>query len=583
MIKAIIFDLDDTLLDQRILREKAMEQSLKIMIENGLKCSFEEGLKKFKEIIKKNPFADKFTEIVLWFNTEISCKPQYLDYEISDNNNFNDQNNEIVKSGKDAYLNANFDELEIYSDVIDNLKELKNLKLFLVTNGSFNQQNKKIDILKIRNYFDEIFINEKKDKTEIFRNIMYKFSFSPREIMVVGDKIDKEIRNGNELGMITVRILRGIYSNIDPQEKLENPEYVINNLNEIFNIINNNNNNNNRKVQENENNKKENKQLKIVAIGGGTGLPTIAEGIRKYTDDITLIVTVTDSGRSSGILRKELNVLPPGDIRNCLISLSNSEELLCNLFQYRFDNGSLQGHNFGNLFIAALSKLTGSFEKAIEEISKILKLKGKVLASTFDNVNICAELENGQIIEEEDKIVDRKNNEVHLRSPIKRVFLKPFAKSNEQVLQAIKDADLIVICPGSLFTSILPNLLIEDISNTINKSKAEKVYVCNVMTQVSQTYNYRASDHVKRILEYVNLNHVILNTKIPDQYLLEAYKKENAYLVENDIDEIENLGIKVTAESLLDDISEKKLLWEKRDLLRHDPEKIAKVLIGLVR
>lgn len=550
MIKAIIFDLDDTLFDQRALREKAMEQSIKIMIQNGLKCIFEEGSKKFKEIIEKNPLADKFTEIVLWFN----------------DNKFNDQNNKIVKSGRDVYINANFDELEIYPDVIDNFEELKNLKLFLVTDGSFKQQNKKIDVLKIRNYFDEIFINDRKDKTEIFRNILYKFSLSPKEVMVVGDRIDKEIRTGNELEMITVRVLRGIYSNIKPKEKLENPGYVINNLNEIFDVI-----------------KKENKQLKIVAIGGGTGLPTIVEGLRKYTDDITMVVTVTDSGRSSGILRKELNVLPPGDIRNCLISLSNSEELLCNLFQYRFDNGSLQGHNFGNLFIAALSKLTGSFEKAIEETSKILKLKGKVLASTFDNVHICAELENGQIIEEEDKIIDRKNNEVHLRSQIKKVFLKPFAKANEKALKEISNADLIVICPGSLFTSIIPNLLIEDVSNTINKSKAKKVYVCNIMTQVSQTYNYRASDHVKKILEYVNIDHVILNTKIPDSDLLEAYKQENAYLVENDVDEIKNLGIKVTADSLLDDISEKKLLWEKRYLLRHDPEKIAKVLIGLMR
>ena len=180
--------------------------------------------------------------------------------------------------------------------------------------------------------------------------------------------------------------------------------------------------------------------MKIVAIGGGTGLPTIVEGLRAYTDDITMIVTVTDSGRSSGILRKELAVLPPGDIRNCLLSLSNSEKLLADLFQYRFENGSLEGHNFGNLFLAALTKLTGSFEQAIAETSKLLQLKGKVMPSTFDNIHICAELQDGTIIEEENNIIDRKNAFVHLRSPIKHVFLKPEAHAHSAALEEIKNA-----------------------------------------------------------------------------------------------------------------------------------------------
>ena len=328
----------------------------------------------------------------------------------------------------------------------------------------------------------------------------------------------------------------------------------------------------------------EKKDVKIVAIGGGTGLPTIVEGLRKHTDDITMIVTVTDSGRSSGILRKELNVLPPGDLRNCLISLSNSEKLMCDLFQYRFENGSLEGHNFGNLFIAALTKLTGSFEKAVAEASKILQLKGKVLPSTFDNIHICAELENGQIIEEENNIVDRKNENVHLRSPIKKVFLKPSAKANPESLKEIEKADLIVLCPGSLYTSIISSLLVEGIPEAINKSRAKKVYICNIMTQVSQTHNYKASDFVKKILEYSRgkIDYIIVNTKKPHERLLEDYKKEHAFLVDCDKDEIERLGINIIAEELLDETAEKRLLWEKKDLLRHDPEKIARVLMKLV-
>ena len=326
------------------------------------------------------------------------------------------------------------------------------------------------------------------------------------------------------------------------------------------------------------------KQPKIVTIGGGTGLPTIVEGLRKYTDNITMIVTVTDSGRSSGILRKELDVLPPGDVRNCLISLSNSEKLMSDLFQYRFDNGSLNGHSFGNLFIAALTKLTGSFELAISEAAKILKLKGKVLPSTFDKVHICAKLEDGRVLKEENAIVDRNNSKVHLRSPIKNVFHNPIARVNEKALEEIERADLIVLCPGSLFTSIISNLIVPGISEAINNSKAKKVYICNIMTQVSQTHNFKASDHLKKIQGYLNgnMDYIIINTKKPDERLLNEYKNEHASVVDNDLDEIEKLGVKVMAEDVLDESIDKKLLWEKKNLLRHDPDKIARVLMDLI-
>src|SRR3989338_4284325 len=166
------------------------------------------------------------------------------------------------------------------------------------------------------------------------------------------------------------------------------------------------------------------KTKKIVAIGGGTGLPMVREGLKSYNCELTAIVTVTDSGRSSGALRKDYNVLPPGDIRNCLIALSESEKLLQDLFQYRFENGCLEGHSFGNLFIAALSKLTGSFEEAIKEASKILKIKGKVLPSTLEDVHICAELEDGSVLEQEDNIT-RRSQKMNDVPKIKRVFLKP--------------------------------------------------------------------------------------------------------------------------------------------------------------
>jgi len=327
-----------------------------------------------------------------------------------------------------------------------------------------------------------------------------------------------------------------------------------------------------------------NNKIKIVTIGGGTGTSSILAGLKKHTENITSIVNVTDTGRSSGLIRKDLNVLSPGDARNCLIALSNSEQLLCDLFQYRFENGGLEGHSFGNLFIGTLAKITGSFEKAIEEASKILKLKGKVLPSTFDIVNICAELEDGSILKEENEIIDRHNNKVHLRSPIKKVYHLPEAKANEKAIKEIGKADLIVLCPGSLYTSIISNLLIKGICEAINNSKAKKIYICNIMTQVSQTHKYKATDHIKEISKYLGEvpDYILVNTKKPDDNLIEAYKQENADIVENDISDLENMGIKVIASEILDETADKKLLWEKKDLLRHDPDKISKILMGLV-
>ncbi|MBD3253424.1 uridine diphosphate-N-acetylglucosamine-binding protein YvcK, partial [Candidatus Pacearchaeota archaeon] len=420
--------------------------------------------------------------------------------------------------------------------------------------------------LNIRKYFDNIFIDEKGNKDNFFINILALLSLEPEEVAVIGDRIDNEIETANKLGMKSIRLLKGKYSKMQPENINQEPEHTIKEIQEILDIL------------------KERKTPKIVTIGGGTGTSPILEGLKKHIDDITTVVTVTDTGRSTGKLRKELNILAPGDTRNCLIALANSEEFMCDLFQYRFENGTLEGYSFGNLLIAALTKLTGSFEKAIEEASRILKLKGKVLPSTFDNINICAELDDGNILEEEDKIIDRHNEYVHLRPRIKKVFHKPEAKANKKAIEKIKNADLIVLCPGSLYTSIISNLLVLGIPEAINNSPAKKVYICNIMTQQSQTPYYKASDHVKELMKYLKSkpDFVIINTKQPNEKLIEAYKKENAGLVENDSEEIEKLGIRVIAENVLDETAEKKMLWEKKDLLRHDPDKTAEVLMRLI-
>jgi len=552
-IKAIIFDLDDTLYPKDQIRDSAQEQCVRAMIEKGLNCSFEQGLEKIKEI-SKDPRMDMFQETV---------------------KHFGPNNQEIWEYGHEIYNNANFKTLISFPETKELLEQLKqNFKLILITQGSIRQQDKKVEALGIRNYFDKVILCEDGEKENYFSKILEIYNLKPEEVLNIGDNILNEIEIANKLGMKTIRILEGKYSTLTPQESLETPDFTINNPFEIIPILN--------KLNNQEN---KNQQPKIVTIGGGTGTSPILEGLKKHTDNITTIVTVTDSGRSTGMLRKDLDMPAPGDTRNCLLALANSEELLYDLFQYRFENGNLEGYSFGNLFIAALTKLTGSFEKAIEEASKILKLKGRVIPSTFDNINICAELEDGNILEEEDKIIDRHNPYVHLRPKIKRVFHNPESKPNEKAIKEIEEADLIILSPGSLFTSIISNLIVKGISEAINRSKAKKVYICNIMTQVSQTYKFKASDHVKKILEYLqgNIDYVILNTAKPEQRLIEAYEKENAFLVENDFEELNKLGIKVITEEVLDKTAEKKLLWEKKDLLRHDADKIAEVLIKLIK
>jgi uncharacterized cofD-like protein len=325
----------------------------------------------------------------------------------------------------------------------------------------------------------------------------------------------------------------------------------------------------------------------VVVIGGGTGLPTLLEGLKKFTYNLSAIVTITDEGRSSGTLRKELNILPPGDIRNNLIALSDSEKLLHDLFQYRFEEGSLKGHSMGNLLIAALVKITGNYETAIREVSKILNLKGGVYPSSLQDTHICAELEDGTILCNEQEVVVKGDriNKVK-RAKVKRMYIDPEdAQANPSAVNRILEADIIIIGPGSLLTSVIPNLLIKGIAEAIKKSKAKKAYVCNIVTQPGQTDGFKASDHIDMIIRYLGknvLDYVILNKKKPSEDLLQAYAKENSYLVENDIENIKKLCITPIEEDLLEKITEKKILWEKLYLLRHDSDKIAELIVNLV-
>lgn len=310
---------------------------------------------------------------------------------------------------------------------------------------------------------------------------------------------------------------------------------------------------------------------KIVAIGGGTGLSVLLSGLKEYTTNITAIVTVADDGGSSGRLRQQFDILPPGDIRNCLVALADASTLMRDLFQFRFDKGSeLEGHNFGNLFITAMTRLTGDFEKAIKETSKVLALRGQVIPSTLRNVVLSAQHKDGTVTEGEDKIP-----KAHI--PIEKVFLKPSQpEATPEALRAIEGADIIVLGPGSLYTSIIPNLLMKEITDAIVNAKGIKVYVCNVMTQPGESDGYSASQHVKTLIAHSHpkvFDYCIVNTgKIP-LFLLKRYELENALPVVNDRKVIENMGYRVIGEDIVNTYN---------DVIRHDQIKLAKIILGFL-
>jgi uncharacterized cofD-like protein len=305
---------------------------------------------------------------------------------------------------------------------------------------------------------------------------------------------------------------------------------------------------------------------KIVAIGGGTGLSTMLSGIKNVSRNVTAIVTVADDGGSSGRLRRDFDILPPGDLRNCIAALADETDLMRKLFQYRFDKGEgVAGHSFGNLFITAMREITGSFDAAIKESSKILAIRGRVLPASLESLHIKAEFYDGSFVEGEAAIPEK-----HM--PIKRLMLVPDnATANPEAVQAIKEADLVIIGPGSVYTSVLPNLLIDGIRQALEESSAFKVYICNIMTQHGETDGYTASKHMKVLVEHAStkvFSHCVVNHAACDTATLLKYAKEHSFPVIPDKERIEQMGLSVVVGDL---ICEDKYI-------RHDPAKLAKVI-----
>lgn len=312
-------------------------------------------------------------------------------------------------------------------------------------------------------------------------------------------------------------------------------------------------------------------QPRIVVIGGGTGLPVLLRGLKQYPVDITAIVTVADDGGSSGRLREDMHIPPPGDIRNVLAALSDVEPLVEEMFQHRFKTSNeLSGHSLGNLILAAMTSITGNFVHAIQEMSKVLNVRGKVLPAANRSVILHAEMEDDTIVSGESKIP-------YSGKKIKKVFLSPKnIRPLPESIQAIRQADLIILGPGSLYTSILPNLLVPRLGDEVCRANAKKVYICNLMTQAGETHGFAASDHVRALYDHMRcsfINTILVNNEEIPQDVQLRYNEELAHPVQYDMPQLSELGLEVVHADIAN---------LENGALRHDPKKVAKILYNIL-
>lgn len=328
------------------------------------------------------------------------------------------------------------------------------------------------------------------------------------------------------------------------------------------------------------------KKPKIVVIGGGTGSFVVLSSLRNSGFEVTAIVNVTDSGGSSGILRDELGVLPPGDVRQCLVALSHAREPLRELFAHRFRKGTFSGHAFGNLFLTACEDLTGSFTRAVELASRVLQIQGRVLPVTLDRAELCATLGNGKLLYGEDAIT---NSVLFKKFGIRRLFLKPPASAYGKAVEAIKSANLIIMAPGNLYSSLIPNLLVRGIPEAITKSRGRKVCLASLMTKKGQTDGFYVHDFKDEMEHWAGrplFDTVIYNTEIPPAAILARYARDGSPVRFDQGIAARHTGAEFIGKSLLS----KKFfrprkedpLYRQRSLIRHDPEKLAKVLASLL-
>jgi uncharacterized cofD-like protein len=318
---------------------------------------------------------------------------------------------------------------------------------------------------------------------------------------------------------------------------------------------------------------------KIVTIGGGTGSFTILSGLKCFDTDLSAVVSMADDGGSTGVLRDELGVLPPGDIRQCLVALSTSGQVLRELFNYRYSKGGLGGHNFGNIFLSTLEKITGNFKTAVRETGQLLNIRGRVIPVTLNNIQLVARLADGK------KIIGEHKIDGSDLSNLEKIYLSPSAVINPEAKAAIASADKIIINPGNLFCSIIPNFLVRSLGRAVLSSSAKKIYVCNLMTKRGHTDNFKVGDYVKTVERFLGgecLDYVIYNKEIPEGALLKRYSREGEYLVKKGNfptdSKINFLGFNLLSKKIY---KQKEADPLRRTLIRHDSEKLAQIIYQL--
>ncbi len=317
--------------------------------------------------------------------------------------------------------------------------------------------------------------------------------------------------------------------------------------------------------------------MKVLAIGGGTGLSSLLKGLKKEVNhrikDLCAVVTVADSGGSTGRLRKDYKIPAPGDIRNCIVALSESEDIMSQLFQFRFNTGDFKGHALGNIFLLALTEITGNFLSAVKIASQVLRIKGEILPATLESVDLCAQFLDGTIVKGEEEIT-KYGKESKVK--ISNIWVEPKeAKAPIDVIAKIEEADVIIFGPGSLYTSIIPNLLIQDIKQAIERSSSIKIFIVNAMTQPGETEDFTAYEHIASFIKHTGVKPdvAIVNTRMPSDKVLRKYLEEGQEPVIPDVSRIAKESIKVYTDDLI---------GEKEDFVRHDPERLTNLIMNIL-
>ncbi len=629
--KAVIFDLDGTLFDLAPLVLEARRRVARLLFGSGFFSTEADAHQRINDLERRHgpyysssPYYFAFYDIAKTLCEEMpdNCEAFFKRRNKRRRETDTDIIETFVRILEQEYNQEDVETITPYPDAIQTLAELKSVgcKLILLTIGRPSRQKNKIDRLGIAKHFDHIIKEGPPSHDYWISEILEEYDLAPDEVVIVGDRTQDEIRSGNALGLTTVWLKRGRFGEVEPGEG-DRPDFTIGFLAQVSTLI------------HMARNGKDKDSLRTVVIGGGTGLPTVLRGIRTYDRSPTAVVAVTDTGASSGRIRWNLGVQPPGDIRNALTALSDPSAVspgLYRVFHHRFPNdeekaGIFKNDHIGNFLVAALTQQTGNFQDAISTASDMLAVQGTILPSSVDNVDICAELENGEqrytewmvrkpgkpalgqayllrnadILAELEKpdgalkrVVDPNTGQVEVHGRPDKAFDvdRNRVSAPSEAVEAIRNADLVILGPGSLYTSVITNLLVPEIREAlVSRDRGKTLYVCNITTQPGQSDGFQASDHVRALFRHLPgsagsefLDHVLVqDPRIFDSPkgqawspLLSQYEKDGKTLVTCDANRLDET-VPWTRADFVEEFSPDVVERGVGDFISHDSNKVA--------